>query len=197
LDWEHDLARVIPLPRRWGHPAPPPNPPLVQVLKPLDWRVRRGEHWLIAGGNGAGKSSLSRLLAGGAAGEAAERCGIVEGTLRILGRAAVGPDASGASCGGVGWISTERHLAETERRDTAGSVLNERAHSEALSGAVARWLRIEALLARPFCELSQVGLYKILFCFWACVHESILFFAHPPFVSAPHLPRHRPHYCAI
>jgi len=41
---------------------------------------------------------------------------------------------------------------------------------------------------------AQVGLYKILFCFWACVHESILLFAHPPFVSATHLPRHRPHY---
>jgi len=26
------------------------------------------------------------------------------------------------------------------------------------------------------------GLYKILFCFWALVHDSVLFFAHPPFV---------------
>jgi len=44
----------------------------------------------------------------------------------------------------------------------------------------------------PYCRLYQlchltskrleVGLYKILFCFWDSVHESILFFAHPPFV---------------
>ena len=33
------------------------------LLKQLEWRVQRGEHWLIAGGNGAGKSTLSRLLA--------------------------------------------------------------------------------------------------------------------------------------
>jgi len=26
----------------------------------------------------------------------------------------------------------------------------------------------------------QLGLYKIVSCFWAFVHESILFFAHPP-----------------
>jgi len=29
---------------------------------------------------------------------------------------------------------------------------------------------------------AQVGLYKILRCFWGLVHESIPFFAHPPFV---------------
>ena len=29
---------------------------------------------------------------------------------------------------------------------------------------------------------GQVWLYKILFCFWAFVHEPILLFAHPPFV---------------
>jgi len=48
-------------------------------------------------------------------------------------------------------------------------------------------------LARALSEV-RFGLYKILFCFWACVHESILFFAHPPFI---YLPRHRPHHCAI
>ena len=35
---------------------------------------------------------------------------------------------------------------------------------------------------------SQPGLYKMLFCLWACVHESILFSAHPPLVEAPDLP---------
>jgi len=32
----------------------------------------------------------------------------------------------------------------------------------------------------------RVGLYKILFCFWAFVHELILFYAHPSFVYVPH-----------
>ena len=31
-------------------------------------------------------------------------------------------------------------------------------------------------------RVSKFGLYKILFSSWAFVHESILFFAHPPFV---------------
>ena len=31
----------------------------------------------------------------------------------------------------------------------------------------------------------RVGLYKIWFCFWAFSHESIPFFAHPPFLYPP------------
>lgn len=132
----------------------PPGTVRQQVLRPLDWRVGPGEHWLVAGGNGAGKSSLSRLLAaGGAEGEASERGGVVEGTLTILGRTVVG--AGAADGGGVGWVSTERHLREAGRSDSAGAVLNERAHSDALCEAACRWLRIEPLLSRPFCELSQ------------------------------------------
>jgi len=34
----------------------------------------------------------------------------------------------------------------------------------------------------PTQPASSRSLSKILFCFWASVHESILFFAHPPFV---------------
>jgi len=36
----------------------------------------------------------------------------------------------------------------------------------------------KAVVRMPPC----VSLYKILFCVWVFVHESILFFAHPPFV---------------
>ena len=43
----------------------------------------------------------------------------------------------------------------------------------------------------------RIGLYKIVFCFWAFVYESILIFANiPPFGHlTPRL--HRPLYCAI
>jgi molybdate transport system ATP-binding protein len=34
------------------------------VLKNIDWRLGRGEHWLIRGNNGAGKSTFLRLLHG-------------------------------------------------------------------------------------------------------------------------------------
>jgi len=40
-------------------------------------------------------------------------------------------------------------------------------------------------LIRFRCGETRVGLYTILFCLWVCVHESILFSAHLPFVQAP------------
>lgn len=35
-----------------------------RVLEALDWRVERGEHWLVLGPSGSGKSTLLHLLAG-------------------------------------------------------------------------------------------------------------------------------------
>jgi molybdate transport system ATP-binding protein len=34
------------------------------VLRGVDWRLRRGEHWLVTGANGSGKSTFLRLLHG-------------------------------------------------------------------------------------------------------------------------------------
>ena len=34
------------------------------VLRDVDWRVRPGERWVLAGGNGAGKTQLMKLVAG-------------------------------------------------------------------------------------------------------------------------------------
>jgi len=34
------------------------------ILRDVDWHVRPGERWLLAGGNGAGKTQLLKLLAG-------------------------------------------------------------------------------------------------------------------------------------
>ncbi|HMO66890.1 MAG TPA: ATP-binding cassette domain-containing protein, partial [Verrucomicrobiota bacterium] len=36
----------------------------VTVLQHVDWRVGRGEHWVILGPNGSGKTSLLAALAG-------------------------------------------------------------------------------------------------------------------------------------
>jgi iron complex transport system ATP-binding protein len=33
------------------------------VLGPLDWRVQRGEHWVVLGANGSGKTTLARVAA--------------------------------------------------------------------------------------------------------------------------------------
>ena len=35
-----------------------------EVLSQLDWRIAKGERWLIQGPSGAGKTTLLRLLAG-------------------------------------------------------------------------------------------------------------------------------------
>src|SRR5882757_4461026 len=53
------------------------------VLRELDWQVRRGEHWAVYGANGAGKSSLLKLLYGDLSpslGGRIERAGFPQGT---------------------------------------------------------------------------------------------------------------------
>jgi molybdate transport system ATP-binding protein len=53
------------------------------VLKRVNWRLRRGEHWAVFGANGAGKSSFLKLLYGDLApalGGRIERAGCPSGT---------------------------------------------------------------------------------------------------------------------
>lgn len=47
------------------------------ILDSIDWRVERGEHWVILGANGSGKTSLLSVLTGYLAPTA--------GTIRVLG----------------------------------------------------------------------------------------------------------------
>ncbi len=48
------------------------------VLSGVDWSVRRGEHWVILGANGCGKTSLLKVLLGYLTPS--------EGSIRVLGR---------------------------------------------------------------------------------------------------------------
>jgi iron complex transport system ATP-binding protein len=48
------------------------------ILKAIDWRIRRGEHWALLGANGSGKTTLLRMV-----GATEWPC---EGTIRVLGR---------------------------------------------------------------------------------------------------------------
>lgn len=72
-----EAPAAAPAPGHWAAEAPPsPGAPLFElenvdvyvsrrkVLKNLNWKMRRGEHWYINGANGSGKSTFLRLLAG-------------------------------------------------------------------------------------------------------------------------------------
>jgi iron complex transport system ATP-binding protein len=52
------VAVSVTAPERPGTAAPP------LLLRDVDWRVARGEHWAVLGGNGAGKTTLLRTAAG-------------------------------------------------------------------------------------------------------------------------------------
>ena len=34
------------------------------ILRGINWRVNRGEHWVVLGGNGSGKTTLLNVLQG-------------------------------------------------------------------------------------------------------------------------------------
>lgn len=64
----------------------------VTVLDGVEWRVRRGEHWVVLGPNGCGKTSLLKTLLGYLTPSA--------GGLRVLGR----------RYGAYDWRELRRHL---------------------------------------------------------------------------------------
>src|SRR5436853_4436816 len=50
----------------------------VTILDGINWRVQRGEHWVVLGANGSGKTSLLRAITGYLTPSG--------GTLQLLGR---------------------------------------------------------------------------------------------------------------
>ncbi|CAB9520658.1 Putative molybdenum transport ATP-binding protein ModF [Seminavis robusta] len=138
------------------------------LLKDLNWTVERGHHWWIAGGNGVGKSTLSRLLA-----RQQQQSGIVQGTLEVV----VSDDNDdNTETGdrrrrGVGWVSTEEHMALARSPRSIKDVLTSHyaattttatSHNATtplkVATCVLQWLDMPAhdqFLQRPFAQLSQ------------------------------------------
>lgn len=103
------------------------------LLVDLTWRVNAGERWLVAGGNGAGKSSLSRLL--------------VEPVDKFC---VTVPSQA------VGWVSTERHMSLAHSESEAYQILLAGVIelSQSLQDVVLDYFELTHM-DRPFCRLSQ------------------------------------------
>jgi molybdate transport system ATP-binding protein len=118
------------------------------LLHGLNWTIQAGQRWLVAGGNGQGKSTLSRLLAN-------DESGIEDGSLVL----ALSPDAAQRGTTrrrGVGWVSTELHMATARTSHVAMDLLRSDDSTEDTVAAVASWLNLDlSVLSRPFTELSQ------------------------------------------
>jgi molybdate transport system ATP-binding protein len=118
------------------------------LLQGLDWTVHVGERWLVAGGNGQGKSTLSRMLA-------TAEDGTVEGSL-VLSLPAV-QHGGMTDRQGVGWVSTELHMATARQSQTAVEVLRGMGSDDDDIARVSTWLNLNyaTLRSQPFSELSQ------------------------------------------
>lgn len=115
----------------------------VTLLHNLDWKVCKGQRWLVGGGNGAGKSTLSKLLA--------KPEGLPSESLRVL------PDYSNDEKL-VSWVSTESHMQLATSHLSTKDIMLLQAKTGTSDGVVetvAGWLNIQDLLRKPFSELSQ------------------------------------------
>lgn len=125
-------------------------------LNNISWTLQPGEHWLITGANGSGKSALAAVLAG-----AGDR---LSGTLSGL------PDS--VAC--VSYAQQEE-LIETERRKDDADILDviaegtpvaeiigEVCHDDALAQRLVDKLGLRSLMDRAFRKLSTGETRKVM-----------------------------------
>eukprot|EP00906_Rhabdomonas_costata_P019350 RCo028285 len=136
------------------------------VLQDFSWKVLKGQHWQIKGRNGAGKSSLVKIIS------ASVPMTIQKGEMYLLGKQ-VGY-GSGVGIWSVrqifGLVSTELHSSFAQQRagsmtvfDVIGSGFHESIGlfeplTELQANAVQKWaevLDLAEMLERPFLNTSQ------------------------------------------
>jgi iron complex transport system ATP-binding protein len=118
------------------------------ILDGVDWRVARGQHWVVMGPNGSGKTTLLRVLAGFLSASG--------GTIRLLGR----------TFGTADWREVRRELAlETvisgryAMLDFWGRATSDDQH---LARRLLAALDVPHLAARPWAHLSQGERQRVL-----------------------------------
>jgi len=136
----------------------------VSILRGIDWRVERGQHWVIVGANGSGKTSLLRALTGYFPPTA--------GTIRVLGKT-YGRSDWRELRKKVGLVSSSVHQLMPEGETALAAVVSgklamigqwgEVADADR-STAVKILHRIEAssLVERPWLHLSQGERQRVL-----------------------------------
>ena len=90
------------------------------ILRGVDWRVERGQHWVVLGPNGCGKTSLLKVLLGYLTPSAGE--------MRVLGR----------EYGAYDWRELRRHIGLVSSALQASVPPNEPALFTAVSGGRAQ-----------------------------------------------------------
>lgn len=90
------------------------------ILDRVDWRVERGQHWVVLGPNGCGKTSLLKVLLGYLTPS--------DGDVRVLGR----------KYGAYDWRELRRHLGIVSSALQASVPINEPAIATVVSGARAQ-----------------------------------------------------------
>src|SRR6185312_8806630 len=132
------------------------------VLEDVTWSVRPGERWVLAGGNGAGKTQLLKIVAGSVwptpTGRESRRYRWKGGLWRTPQEiqeqiAYVGPERQDKYTR-YGWNYTVRQVVATGVQRTDIPLLSVSQADRKRVAAVLRRLRIEALADRRFLTLS-------------------------------------------
>lgn len=127
------------------------------ILRDVAWRVRPGEHWVILGANGSGKTSLLKALTGYLPPTA--------GDLAVLGR----------QYGASDWRELRLHLGVVTSAFTAAIPPAECARDTVISGKFAQldlWARVtraDRAAARRLLRL--VGAGRLAARQWACLSQ--------------------------
>lgn len=130
-----------------------------KIIEGLNWRVRRGERWLLTGANGSGKSTLLSLIA-------ADNPQGYNNHIELFGRRRGSGESIWDIKRRIGYISPEMHLYFNGGQSTVLSVVAHGLHDtvgeftrlrEGEAESAMEWLRkagIEHLADRRFATLS-------------------------------------------
>jgi iron complex transport system ATP-binding protein len=136
----------------------------VSILRGIDWRVERGQHWVIVGANGSGKTSLLRALTG--------YFPPTTGTIRVLGQT-YGRSDWRELRKQVGLVSSSVHQLMPEGETALAAVVSGKLAMIGQWGEVAdadrstavkilRRIEASSLAERPWLHLSQGERQRVL-----------------------------------